>query len=85
MYEPHLVNEWTGLVGSLVMLAIIVTAFGLMLGIVKLEDALKRIGAIAGIVIALMLIPAILISFWSGMSLGQRVGVAAVGFGVWLL
>lgn len=67
------------------MIAIIVTAFGLMLGVVKCGDALKLIGVIVSIVIMLASILAILESLWSGMLLWQRLGVASIGIGIWLL
>jgi hypothetical protein len=85
MGVAHSMNVWPGIVGSLAMIAIIVTAFGLTMGIVKLSDALNRTGAIVGIVIALTLIPAMLVACWTCMSLWQQIGVAALGFGGWHL
>jgi len=35
------------------------------------------------IVIVLMLTPGVLVSAWSGISLWQRIALAAIGFGVW--
>jgi hypothetical protein len=57
-----------------------------MLGILKPADALRRVGAILGIVIVLMLIPGVLVSAWSGMSLWQQISLVAIGIGVlqWL-
>ena len=54
-----------------------------MLSIVKPVDVLKYIGAILGIVIGLMLLPGVLVNLWSGMSLWQRLALAAIGIGVW--
>jgi uncharacterized membrane protein YccC len=70
------------LLGSLATIAIILTAFGLMLGIVKPADALRHIGAIMGIVILLMIGPGILLSAWSAMSLWQQLAFVAIGVGV---
>ncbi len=74
---------WVALAGSLGMIAIILTAFGLMLGIVKPADATKHLGAILGTVIVLIAIPGVLVRVWSGMSLWQQVGLVAIAIGVW--
>jgi hypothetical protein len=56
-----------------------------MLGIVKPADALRRVGAILGIVTLLTVLPAVLVNIWSGMALWQRLGLAATALGVFLL
>lgn len=61
------------------------TAIGLMMGIAKPANALKRIGAILGIVIVLTLMPSVLLGAWSGMALWQQVALVANGVGVWRL
>jgi hypothetical protein len=73
------------LAGSLAMIALILTAFGLMLGIVKPADALRRFGAILGVVTLLTVLPAVFVNIWSGMALWQRLSLAAIGIGVCLL
>jgi hypothetical protein len=73
---------WVTLTESLATIALILTAFGLMLGIVKPADALKHVGAILGIVIVLMLIPDILMNLWSNISLWQWIGLAAIAIGI---
>ena len=83
MSESSLMHGWVPLLGSLATIAIILTAIGLMVGIVKPADAMKSIGAILGMVIALMLIPCVLVSAWSGMSLWQQIALGAIGIGVW--
>jgi hypothetical protein len=83
MGESNFMQGWVALAGSLAMIALILTAFGLMLGIVKPADAVKHVGAILGIVIALMLVPGALVSAWSSLSLWQRIVLAAIGIGVW--
>ena len=83
MNGSNFMQGWMALTGSVAMIALILTAFGLMLGIVKPADALRRVGAILGVVMLLMVLPAILVSIWSGMSLWQRLGLAAVALGVW--
>jgi Zn-dependent protease with chaperone function len=84
MSESSLMHGWMSLLGSFATIAIIVTAFGLMLGIVKPADAPKHIGAIMVIVIGLMVVPGILASAWSAMSLWQQIALAAIGVGVFL-
>ena len=83
MNGPNFIHGWISLLGLLTTIAIILTAFGLMLGIVKPADTIKRLGAIIGIVIALMLIPGILMGAWSSMSFWQQVGLVAIGITVW--
>jgi len=70
---------WVSLTQSLAIIAIILTAFGLMLGIVKPADALKHVGAILGIVVLLMLVPDALMSLWSAIPLWQWIGLAVIG------
>jgi hypothetical protein len=72
-------HGWVALLGSLATIAIILTAIGLMLGIVKPADVMKHIGAILGIVIGLMVIAGILWSAWSAMSLWQQIALIAIG------
>ncbi len=71
--------------GSLAMIALILTAFGLMLGIVKPVDALRRVGTILGVVVLLMVIPAVLENVWSTMSLWQWLGLAIIVIVFWQL
>ena len=86
MSASNFMHGWMTLIGSLATIALILTAFGLMLGIVKPADVLKHVGTILGIVIVLMLIPGILVSAWLGMSLWQQIALVAIGIGisVWL-
>src|SRR5580700_4832099 len=84
MGELSLMHSWVSLLGSLATIAIILTAIGLMVGIVKPVDAMKSIGAILVIVIGLIVIPGLLWSTWSAMSLWQQLGLAAIGIGILL-
>jgi hypothetical protein len=85
MNGSSFMQGWLTLTGTLAIIALILTAFGIMLGIVKPADVPKRIGAILGIVVALMLAPGILAGVWSAMSLWQQIGLVAVGVVVWQL
>lgn len=86
MIEAALIHSWVTLLGSLAMIAIVLTAFGLMVGILKPAEAVDRIGAILGIMIVFILIPVLLISAWVGLPLWQKIAVVAVGICVrlWL-
>jgi hypothetical protein len=83
MNGSNFMQGWLTLTGTLAIIALILTALGLMLGIVKPADVPKRIGAIQGIVVALMLAPGILAGVWSAMSLWQQNGLIAIGVGLW--
>ena len=50
-----------------------------MLSIVKPADVLKYIGAMLGIVIGLMLPTGVVVNLLSGVSLWQRLALAAIG------
>ena len=76
---------WHAIVGSAAMISLILTAFGLMLGIVKPAEFLKRIGTLLGIVILLWVIPGVIASAWSSLPLWQRCGVVAIGISVFLV
>jgi hypothetical protein len=78
MNGSNFMQWWMALLGSIATIALILTAFGLMLSIVKPADALKRVGAILGIVIVLIFILSVVASVWSGMSLWQQIGLAAI-------
>jgi hypothetical protein len=77
-------NELARIVGTLATIAIIVAAFGLMLGILKPADAFKRIGVTVGIVIALLILAQVVIAEWLALTIWQQFGVVAVGLGACL-
>ncbi len=85
MNGSNLMQGWVALTGSVAMIALILTSFGLMLGIVKPSDALRRVAAILGVVILLLVLPGVLVSTWSSMSLWQRLGLAVFAIGFFLL
>jgi Ca2+/Na+ antiporter len=79
----NFMQGWVALTGSIAMIALILTALGLMLCIVKPADALRRVAAILGIVMLLMVLPAVLVNVWTAMSLWQRLTLAAIVICVW--
>jgi len=86
MSASNFMQAWVALTGSLAIIAIILTAIGLMLGVVKPADAGRHLGAILGVVIVLMFFPGVLVSVWSGLSFWQQIALIAIGIGVfsWL-
>ena len=85
MYATNVIHGWSQIVGSFATIAIIITALGTMLCLVKPADALKYCGAIAGIAIVLVLLVSVLVGLWSSMSLWQKTIVAVIVFAVlWL-
>jgi hypothetical protein len=85
MSGSNFMQGWVALAKSFAIIALILTAFGLMLGIVKHADAVNRVAAILRIVIVLMLAPGILAGVWSAISLWQQIALMAVGIDVWQL
>lgn len=85
MNGSNFMQGWIALVGSLAMIALVLTSLGIMLGIVKRADAVNRIGAILGIVIVLILAPGILVGVWSAMSLWEQFSLVAIAVIVWQL
>jgi hypothetical protein len=83
MNGSSFMQGWTVFVGLLAIIALILTAFGLMLGVVKPADALRRVGLVLGVAMLLMVLPAVLVNLWSGISLWQRLGLTAIGIGIW--
>jgi Sec-independent protein secretion pathway component TatC len=83
MYEPNVVQGCESIVGSLAVMAIIVTALATMVGLVKPADTVKYYGAIVGIAIVSILIVSVFVGLWSSMSLWQKAVIAAMGFGIW--
>ena len=64
MSASNFMQAWVALTGSLAMIAIILTALGLMVGVVKPADAARHLGAILGMVIVLMFAPGLVMSGW---------------------
>jgi Sec-independent protein secretion pathway component TatC len=85
MYGALVIHGWSEIVGSLAIIAIIITALGTMLGLVKPADALKYCVAIVGVAIVLVMLVSVLVGIWSSMSLWQKAIVVLLGFAVWWL
>jgi len=83
MHEADLIHGCMSILGSLAMIAIIVTALATIVGLIKPADALKYCGVILGIVIVLILLVSVLVSLWRSMSLWQKLVLAVIAFCVW--
>ena len=83
MYGANFMQVWAQLVKSLAVIALILTAFGLMLGFIKPAAALRQVAAILAIAAMLLLIPCALATLWSDIPLWQWIGLAAIGICVW--
>jgi hypothetical protein len=79
MNESIFMHGWATILGFLVTIAIVVTALGLLLGLLKPADALKRIGSLLGIGLLLMLVPGEIANLLLNMSLWQKIALALVG------
>lgn len=85
MYEANFIHGCMSILGSLAMVAIIVTALGTIVGLVKPADAVKYCIAIAGIVIVLILLVSVLVGLWASISLWQKAIVVVIVIILWWL
>ncbi len=85
MHEADFIHGCMSILGSLALIAIIVTAMGTIVGIVKPADAVKHSSLILGIVIVLVLTVSVLVGLWSSMTVWQKFVMLAIGFGIWRL
>ena len=78
MIESKLLSGWDGVVGSAALIAIIVLALSIMVGAVKARETPRHIAVIASFAILLVMLPAIIVSLWNSMTVGQHLGIAAL-------
>lgn len=83
MNLANFMQDRSQLVKSLAVLAIILTAFGLMLGFTQPAIALRCVAAILSIVVMLLLIPCAVTKLSSDVPLWQWICLAAIGIGIW--
>ena len=83
MIESNLMHGWAVLLGSLGTIALVLMAFGIMIGMEKPADAMKHGGAILGIIIVLMVAPGILVNSWLAIPLWQRIALVAIVICIW--
>jgi uncharacterized protein involved in response to NO len=78
MSETTLLSDWDNFIGGVALNAILVFALCVMVGAVTREKALRNLDVIVGVVILLVMLPAIIVGLWNGLSFGQHVGIAAL-------
>ena len=54
-----------------------------MLGVAKPVDILRHVGMMLAFTIILLTLPNVLMRVWLRMSIWQRIGLAAIGIGIW--
>jgi hypothetical protein len=69
---------WDALVGCAALLGIVITAFEIMLQIVEVQEAMRRVGMIVGCTLLLIMLPAIIVGIWWGFSAWQKLGVLSL-------
>jgi hypothetical protein len=69
---------WDAIVECGAILGLILTAFGMMVRLIELGDGLKRIGVVLGSAALLVMLPAIIVNIWSGLTIWQKLGVMAI-------
>src|ERR1700678_2608162 len=79
MIETNLMRSWAGIVESVALFALTILAIGLIVSAVKLSDVMKHLGTILGVVILLLMLPAIMASAWASMSYWQHLGIVILG------
>jgi multisubunit Na+/H+ antiporter MnhG subunit len=79
MWASTFLRGWLAVLESLGIAAVILTALGIMLGLTRFADGLKRIGAILVTLTMLIPLPGIVICTWSAIPRWQRVALVAIG------
>jgi hypothetical protein len=77
--ETRLLSAWDGFIGSAALIAIIGLVFWVMVRAVKVGDVPRHLGVIVGIVILLVILPAVIVSSWNSMTFIQHIGLIALG------
>lgn len=78
MIETSLLSAWDGFVSSVALIALIVLAICVMVRAVKPGNILRHLGRIVGVIILLIMLPAIIVSLWNSTTFGQRLGIATM-------
>jgi hypothetical protein len=76
-------HGWAVILGSFAKIALVLTALGIMLYMVKQADAVKHFGAVLGIVAVVMLAPGIMLNAWLVIPSWQRIALLAIGICIW--
>jgi hypothetical protein len=74
MIETRLLSAWDGFIGAAALVAIIALGLCVMVRVVKTGDVPRHLGMIVGIVILLVMLPALIVGLRNGMTFGQQLG-----------
>jgi hypothetical protein len=73
-----ILSLWDGLVELTAVIAIVVIAIGLMIGMIDAHRALVRLGAVLGCLALLLILPLILVGLWHSLDLRQQFEIATL-------
>jgi hypothetical protein len=71
-----LLKLWDAIAVSMAVITLVVIAIGLMIGLVELPTAIKRIGLTFACLILVLVLPPIVVCLWHGLSLWQQLGLS---------
>lgn len=77
--QSEIMYGWMYLVRTLALLAIVTTAFRLMLDVVKACEAATQLAVIVAVVILLILLPVTCFEAWNALSHWQKIGLVVLG------
>lgn len=69
---------WDAFIACSAMLGIVITALGIMLQIIEVPQGMRRIGALVGCAILLVILPPVIVSIWLRLALKEQIGVCAI-------
>jgi hypothetical protein len=70
-----LLNLWNVGAVTISLVVIVVTAIGMMVGLIELGQAFKRIGRVLGALVLLLAVPPIILGIWRSLRIGQQFGI----------
>lgn len=70
-----MLHLWNFMVSAAAVIAIVVIAIGLMVGMTDAHRAFARLGAVFAILVLLLVLPPILVGLWRTLSIGQQFGI----------
>lgn len=73
-----ILSWWNAILEAAAVIAIVVIAIGLMIGVIDARRAVGRIGAVLGAIVLLLVLPSILLGLWRSLSLWQQLGIIAL-------
>lgn len=73
-----LLNLWDLAAVTTALAVIVVTAIGIMVGLIELDHAFKRIGWVLGFLVLLLAMPPIILGIWHSLTVGERLGIVAI-------